>query len=310
MSLSCAVCSVPLERHQGSGRNPKYCRPCRTEKERTRFRPIIPREPREKSAPLEPRLCACGRPMSCKAMRCQSCDAVFRTSRRQRTCAVCNTLFYKNAISNNKGLCCSRECGWRLLAIRAEAKRAALDSVRTAPVRACAQCGLTYSTRQNLKFCSDQCREQRQKAQYRAHLEAKKAINQQKRRAYPAEVCHECGASYQPRTAKPQRYCSTACMRKCHKRIDKRRRRARIAIVRERVDPIAVFARDRWRCQLCGGKTPRAKQGRMVDDAPELDHIIPLALGGSHTYANCQCACRLCNGKKGAKPMGQMRLAV
>jgi 5-methylcytosine-specific restriction endonuclease McrA len=46
----------------------------------------------------------------------------------------------------------------------------------------------------------------------------------------------------------------------------------------------------------------------MRDDAPELDHIVPLACGGAHTYQNTQCTCRECNGRKGATILGQLRL--
>jgi 5-methylcytosine-specific restriction endonuclease McrA len=74
----------------------------------------------------------------------------------------------------------------------------------------------------------------------------------------------------------------------------------------EAVDPIKVFKRDRWRCQLCGRKT--LKQHGNTPDSPELDHIVPLALGGEHTYVNTQCLCRDCNGKKGARVAGQLRL--
>ena len=66
----------------------------------------------------------------------------------------------------------------------------------------------------------------------------------------------------------------------------------------EHVDPIRVFDRDAWTCQICGLATPRAKRGSYEPDAPELDHIYPLSKGGSHSYANTQCACRKCNGIK------------
>ena len=31
---------------------------------------------------------------------------------------------------------------------------------------------------------------------------------------------------------------------------------------------------------------------------PTLDHIIPLAKGGTHTWNNVQCACAMCNSEK------------
>lgn len=86
-----------------------------------------------------------------------------------------------------------------------------------------------------------------------------------------------------------------------------RRARERASFV-EPVDPYQVFDRDGWRCQLCGKHTPRSKRGTAASDAPELDHIIPLALRGEHSYRNTQCACRACNIAKGAKPMGQALL--
>lgn len=35
--------------------------------------------------------------------------------------------------------------------------------------------------------------------------------------------------------------------------------------------------------------------------APTLDHIIPLAAGGTHEPSNCQCAHFSCNSAKGAR---------
>ncbi|MFC5490617.1 HNH endonuclease [Dokdonella soli] len=32
-----------------------------------------------------------------------------------------------------------------------------------------------------------------------------------------------------------------------------------------------------------------------------MDHVIPLSLGGTHTWHNTQCLCRSCNVSKGAK---------
>ena len=58
-----------------------------------------------------------------------------------------------------------------------------------------------------------------------------------------------------------------------------------------------VFARDGYRCMECLLAPP--------DVALELDHIIPLAAGGSHTYDNVACAHRACNLEKGdALPLG------
>jgi 5-methylcytosine-specific restriction endonuclease McrA len=78
----------------------------------------------------------------------------------------------------------------------------------------------------------------------------------------------------------------------------------------EVVNPYTVFLRDGWRCQLCGCRTPGTLRGTYKPNAPELDHIVPLALGGDHTYANTQCACRQCNISKGASVRGQFKLSL
>jgi 5-methylcytosine-specific restriction endonuclease McrA len=48
----------------------------------------------------------------------------------------------------------------------------------------------------------------------------------------------------------------------------------------------AVFARDDWTCQYCGGA------------AENLDHVVPRSRGGSHTWDNVVAACRRCNSRK------------
>lgn len=116
-------------------------------------------------------------------------------------------------------------------------------------------------------------------------------------------VCRLCGTQYVAANTggKHKQYCSEQC-KKIVGRAEKAARRAKVrkATV-EQVDPYAVFARDGWRCQLCGIATPEAKRGSTAPDAPELDHVQPIAKGGAHSYANTQCACRRCNGCKSDK---------
>lgn len=67
----------------------------------------------------------------------------------------------------------------------------------------------------------------------------------------------------------------------------------------EEVRPLVVFKRDRWICQICHHRVDRTLDGRTDPMGPTLDHIIPLAKGGLHSYANCQLAHRRCNSLKG-----------
>ena len=72
--------------------------------------------------------------------------------------------------------------------------------------------------------------------------------------------------------------------------------RRRFGVECAHVEPLVVFDRDGWRCQICGKATPKERRGSHYPNAPELDHRIPLSRGGSHTYDNVQCSCRRCNG--------------
>jgi len=68
-----------------------------------------------------------------------------------------------------------------------------------------------------------------------------------------------------------------------------RRARKRAAYV-EFVDRVTVYERDKGLCGICGQEVDR--------DDFHLDHIVPLSLGGAHSYANTQLAHPTCNQRK------------
>jgi hypothetical protein len=117
-------------------------------------------------------------------------------------------------------------------------------------------------------------------------------------------ACPTCGVEWcRVKKGCLESYCSDACRdagnRKAkakHRRI--RRSRARSKNGGERIDPLEVFERDGWQCRGCGCETPPELRGTYHDDAPEMDHIHPLAKGGTHTTGNVQTLCRLCNQLK------------
>jgi 5-methylcytosine-specific restriction endonuclease McrA len=87
---------------------------------------------------------------------------------------------------------------------------------------------------------------------------------------------------------------------KRRRRIEKAMRRAKgLGLRADKIDPIEVFARDDWSCYLCRRKTPKELVGTQAANAPSVDHVVPLSKGGSHTWDNVRCACRLCNTRKG-----------
>jgi len=87
-------------------------------------------------------------------------------------------------------------------------------------------------------------------------------------------------------------------------------RARRYGVERRSVNRLAVLSRDGWRCQSCGCDTPQALNGTYHDNAPEMDHIVPLSRGGGHTEQNTQCLCRVCNILKGSMTMDEWRLSA
>jgi hypothetical protein len=126
-------------------------------------------------------------------------------------------------------------------------------------------------------------------------------------RQFIGGVCRACGATwiyYAKRAQSP--YC-VECNQAHHRRPANRRARQNGALY-EVIVPRRVFERDGWRCQICKRKT----RGKFPNPrAATVDHIVPLAKGGGHTYLNVQCACFECNClKQDGSANDQLRLCA
>lgn len=144
------------------------------------------------------------------------------------------------------------------------------------------------------RFCSGDCRNG-------VHNQAGWA----RRRDSASRTCELCGSSFVPGYGSRRiKYCSVACgaaaKRKIRSGSTNRRRAAKFGSVYEAVNKRKVFERDGWQCYLCGVSTPKHLSGTKEPNAPELEHVIPLVLGGAHSYENVRCACHKCNRAKGA----------
>lgn len=229
-----------------------------------------------------------------------------RMARKPCVCVVCAKEYTPKRA--DRTTCCSRECGFELRRIKA--KKAAEAKAKQCKAvlhgKHCRQCGKRFFTKNpTTAYCSDDCRR------------ASRSI------AKSSYACRHCGKGFKPArlSGGPPAYCSHACRsqarREASRRYRKRygnkaRRRARYyGVPYEPVNVIRVFDRDGWRCQICGKATPSERRGTRYPNAPELDHRIPLSLGGTHTYDNVQCACRACNILKGNRAeTGQLPLLV
>lgn len=87
------------------------------------------------------------------------------------------------------------------------------------------------------------------------------------------------------------------------------RRARQFGVNHERFANSEVFERDGYVCQRCGVKTlPRTHKRHPRH--PNLDHIIPLSKGGTHTRQNVQCLCHSCNWKKRNSVGGDQLLLI
>lgn len=224
--------------------------------------------------------------------QCEFCGELFRSDRATKrfcnrsckiragsvrrtslecTCSFCGKFFSPKKSDRTKF--CSRECSFGN-----KAKNAAERKPTLKPKRPCVRCNETLIA-SNKHYCTG-C------------LQAYTPVPRTR------SVCIECGAPIMGTAAK--RKCKR-CVRKRSHRMRKHRQRARhFGVSYEPINVVAVFDRDSWRCQVCGVRTPKSKRGTFADNAPELDHRVPMSRGGSHTWENVQCCCRSCNIAKGA----------
>jgi 5-methylcytosine-specific restriction endonuclease McrA len=220
------------------------------------------------------------------------------------TCKGCGQKFQPRGV--DRTTYCSRACAFasksaaKASAAELEARRRArADAAKVDYAQRQCACGQTFKPRSSAQVrCSVDCS------------------------PLPTIVnCMVCGSAYAKRKY-DHGHCSVECRvkwrklqkntlavtsgrRSAYRRARKLKQRG---VTVEPVNPIRVLQRDNWRCQLCGMPTPRRLRGTYDDRAPEVDHIVPLAKGGEHSYRNVQCACRKCNLAKADTIKGQMLL--
>ncbi|PAP78005.1 HNH endonuclease [Rubrivirga marina] len=219
------------------------------------------------------------------------------------TCGWCERAFRRRRADCTSF--CARECvrDWQAW----KAKRRAMVRARNDHARRlgpCAECGRPFVRRRGAVYCSDDCRAS---ADRRRERERTEALHDPDERA-----CRECQRPFVPAYGTKRRvFCSDRCARRHSNRATKAARRVRLrSNGREAFDPLEVLRRDGWRCQVCGEPTPAELRGTTVDRAPEVAHVVPLALSGAHTRANVRCECRACNRDRTAKSMPELLRAA
>ena len=204
-----------------------------------------------------------------------------KSDKYKQSCEHCHEVFYKH----KKQKYCSKECYYLVLEQQEHYTRIYIPIPKRTKV--CIICNNEYKTHSTTSmFCSYECR-------YEYNV-SRKALNNKK--------CIECGVHFST-TNKIKKYCSIHCGNKFNYRKKEIHRRKKI-IENGNVDwDISIerlMKRDKNLCYLCGDKVNN-KLDYNDDYYPNIDHVIPISKGGTHTWDNVKLAHRICNIKKSDK---------
>ena len=207
-----------------------------------------------------------------------------------------------------------------------------------AQTKSCAKCSVQFSGFWNRRYCDECSARRKAKKEYAGcdHDKPRFANGRERKFCYecmpkpfaqerkvytPKEIVIEscalpgCDTKF-IRITPAQKYCCAKCRHRAGNTSDRhrnyacqviggshRRRARRHGVTYEPFKADVIFARAGWRCMACNINTPKSLRGQWVHNAPELDHKIPFARGGSHTEENAQCLCRSCNSLKRDRTM-------
>jgi hypothetical protein len=119
--------------------------------------------------------------------------------------------------------------------------------------------------------------------------------------------CQECGKRFEMCSSR-SKFCSPKCRDKNHYRTKDLKRRKRLqenGKVNYKITKKRLIEREGDRCKLCGEPVDFSdfyynEDGHFIagPEYPSIDHIIPVAKGGTHTWDNVQLVHKHCNSVK------------
>lgn len=217
-------------------------------------------------------------------------------------CLNCNKTYYPK--EKNRDKYCSRECSYahkkakpklcKVCGKDTDGSFYCSDKCKVSHDCECSICGCIFQARKGTKYCSDECRLEMGRIKFRESVT----------RNYQSKIyeCIICGEHFTTEYGdKSRAYCSDECRHEGIRRQSRiqeynREKRLRKAFV-SKVVPQEIFKRDGFKCMLCD--EPLAMDKKVPHPAaPTIDHIIPLAKGGTHEPSNVQAAHFKCNWMK------------
>ena len=210
-----------------------------------------------------------------------------------------------------RGMCSTHYSYWQ---------RATKGRAHKVHAKTCAFCSSPFATTtKRVVFCSLACA-QRDRAGWSKGKDIVRYIAPVQARTAPiahikttnrmtAGACRVCGTHFV--SFETGVTCSPGCYRSRNKEARHAASQRRRALKRDAfVAPVyrkKVFESDGYRCHICKKMTRRTA---VVPHpmAPTLDHLVPLAKGGTHEPINCRTAHFICNSTKGDRLAGDQLL--
>ena len=208
-----------------------------------------------------------------------------------KQCFICEKTLTSNRAVNGKTITCSTNCGVMLREINIRGKVFACEiqsfidwsiglKTNVKPFN-CKDCNKNLGLRKptaRIRFCND-CASVRTKANIKQNHKTKMSNDTDYKRK---NIATKARARHKRRTL--QAYGDV-------------------------IDLYELAERDHWQCKLCDkpiDKNAKHYKGNLNLYGPSLDHIIPVSLGGTHTWNNVQLAHYYCNSIRGNKPIAQI----
>lgn len=117
-------------------------------------------------------------------------------------------------------------------------------------------------------------------------------------------VCPVCGSTFECGRGHNKKYCSHKCQKSVHDAKAGVKRRAELVVIDRDISLKKLYERDGGICHICGELTDwddfRLVNGKKCSlrNYPSIDHIVPVSLGGEHSWKNVALAHIKCNSAK------------
>lgn len=240
--------------------------------------------------------------------QCEYCGKTFAVNgyKRYSTQRFCNRKCKQNASRKREEIACEW-CGKLFYPYADNARYCSLSCSSKAQVNS-----KFDAAREEIKSRSAIRKENLKRQKQEELLEKEKQKLREKREkskqiSFVFLECKRCGSPFISMKSYAK-YCCESCRKKQYNYDGYHARRIKEkAAHKENISLEVLYKRDNGTCYICG-KLCRyddyiVRDGVFIagDYYPSIDHVVPLAAGGEHSYSNVRLAHRICNSIKSAK---------